>query len=125
MRSSDTTTAVIAAPATSITGKISFHDSPAKKITYMPAESTRMAVPRSGCFTISPTGSASKASAIRKSGTRAWPSRRWNHHASISGIAIFRISLGWITTPTLSQRVAPFLVTPITVTATSSAMPTV
>ena len=50
--------------------------------------------------------------AIAKSITRSWPSRRWNHQASISGMAIFRISLGWITMPTLSQRVAPFLVMP-------------
>ena len=103
---------------------ISFQLSPAKKITYSPAESTRIAVPRSGCLTIRPTGTARIASAIRKSGTRSCPSRRWNHQASISGIAIFRISLGWITTPTFSQRVAPFFVTPATATATSSATPT-
>ena len=47
-----------------------------------------------------------------KSSARNCPSRVWNHHASISGIAIFRISLGWITMPTLSQRVAPFFVMP-------------
>jgi hypothetical protein len=29
-----------------------------------------------------------------KSSGRSWPSRFWNHQASISGIAIFRISLG-------------------------------
>ena len=38
-------------------------------------------------------------------------------------MAIFRISLGWITTPTLIQRLAPFLVTPNTATAISSATP--
>jgi hypothetical protein len=39
---------------------------------------------------------------------RSWPSRFWNHQASIIGVAIFSISLGWITVgPTLSQRVAP------------------
>ena len=81
-------------------------------------------MPRSGCLTIRPTGTSSSSSATTKSSTRSWPSRRWNHQASISGIAIFRISLGWITTPTLSQRVAPFLVTPNTATATSSATPT-
>ena len=60
-----------------------------------------------------------------KSSGRSWPSRLWNHQASISGIAIFRISLGWITTPTLIQRLAPFLVMPNTATATSSATPSV
>ena len=123
MRSSDTTIAVIAKAASTSTGTISFHDRPAKKITYRPADSTRIAVPRSGCLTISATGTASNTSAMTKSGTRRCPSRRWNHQASISGIAIFRISLGWITRPTLSQRVAPFFVTPITATATSSATP--
>ena len=39
-------------------------------------------------------------------------------------MAIFRISLGWITMPTLSQRVAPFLVMPNSAVATSSATPT-
>ena len=38
-------------------------------------------------------------------------------------MAIFRISLGWITTPTLTHRLAPFLVMPNTATATSSATP--
>ena len=36
---------------------------------------------------------ASSSSATTKSSARSWPSRRWNHQASISGIAIFRISL--------------------------------
>jgi hypothetical protein len=45
---------------------------------------------------------------------RSCPSRRWNHQAIMSGIAIFMISLGWIVvTPMLSQRVAPFLVMPM------------
>jgi hypothetical protein len=38
-------------------------------------------------------------------------------------MAIFRISLGWITTPRLIQRWAPFLVMPNSATATSSATP--
>ena len=49
---------------------------------------------------------------MTKSSTRSWPSRRWNHQASISGMAIFRISLGWMVMPTLSQRVAPLRVMP-------------
>ena len=61
--------------------------------------------------------------ATMKSSGRNCPSRFWNHQASISGIAILRISLGWITTPTLSQRRAPFLVMPNTATAISSAHP--
>ncbi len=91
---------------------ISFHDRPAKKITASPAERTRIAVPRSGCLTIRATGTTSSSVAIAKSRMRSCPSRRWNHQASMSGMAIFMISLGWIVTPTLSQRVAPFLVTP-------------
>jgi N-glycosylase/DNA lyase len=59
-----------------------------------------------------PTGTSSRIAAITKSSTRSWPSRRWNHQASMSGIAILRISLGWIVTPTLSQRVAPLRVMP-------------
>ena len=94
MASPDITSAVMAAPASSATGMISFHDSPAKKITNSPEASTKMAVPRSGCLTMSPTGMASSASATTKSSTRRWPSRRWNHHASISGMAIFSTSLG-------------------------------
>ena len=75
---------------------------------------------------ISPTGSSSSSAATTKSGTRNWPSRRWNHQASISGMAIFMISLGWITMPTSSQRVAPFLVmpTPGSAVTINSATPT-
>ncbi len=92
-----TTSAMMpAAPSTS-TGTISFHDRPAKKITYRPADRIRIAVPRSGCLTTSPTGTSSSTAAIAKSSERSRPSRFWNHQASISGIAIFRISLGWIT----------------------------
>ncbi|MCY1306593.1 hypothetical protein D9M70_564590 [compost metagenome] len=104
-------------------GTISFHGSPAKKITARPAAITSSAVPRSGCFMMSPTGTASSNVATTKSSGRNWPSRRWNHQASISGIAILRISLGWITTPTLIQRWAPFLVMPNSATAISSATP--
>ena len=43
------------------TGTISFHDRPAKKITYRPADSIRIAVPRSGCLTIRPTGTSSSS----------------------------------------------------------------
>src|SRR5471030_2500541 len=53
------------------------------------------------------------------------PSRRWKYHASMSGIAIFMISEGWITTPTFSQRFAPLRVSPKVATAISSAMPMV
>ena len=76
-------------------------------------------------MTTSPTGTSSSRAAIAKSGACSRPSRFWNHQASIIGIAIFKISLGWITTPTLSQRVAPFLVTPKKAVATSSATPKV
>src|SRR4029078_7231758 len=52
------------------------------------------------------TGTSSSAPAIAKSRMRSCPSRRWNHHAIMSGIAIFMISLVWIVlTPMLSQRV--------------------
>ena len=74
---------------------------------------------------IRPTGTTKSTVATRKSSGRNCPSRRWNHQASISGIAIFRISLGWITMPTLSQRLAPFLVRPKIATAIRSATPTV
>jgi hypothetical protein len=87
----------------------------------MPAASTSSAVPRSGCFMIRPTGTSSSTAATAKSSGRNWPSRFWNHQASISGMAIFRISLGWITTPMFTQRRAPFLVMPNTATAISSA----
>ena len=69
-------------------------------------------MPRSGCLTMMATGTSSSTPAITKSSTRSWPSRRWNHQASMSGMAILRISLGWIVTPMLSQRVAPLRVTP-------------
>ena len=94
-------------------------------MTDRPAASTSSAVPRSGCFMISPTGTASSTPATRKSSGRSCPSRFWNHQASISGMAIFRISLGWMMMPTLSQRRAPFLVMPKTATAISSTTPTV
>ena len=83
-----------------------------------------MAVPKSGWRMMSPTGTPSNTAATKKSSGRNWPSRFWNHQASISGTAILRISLGWITMPTLSQRRAPFLVRPNTATATKSATPT-
>ncbi len=104
-------------------GATSFQGRPAKKITDSPAASTSSEVPRSGCFMISPTGISSSTPATMKSSGRNWPSRFWNHQASISGMAILRISLGWITTPTLIQRCAPFLVMPNSATATSSATP--
>ena len=74
---------------------------------------------------IRPTGTMSSAPATTKSSARSWPSRFWNHQASISGVAIFSSSLGWITTPTLIQRCAPFLVMPNSATPTSSATPSV
>jgi hypothetical protein len=70
-------------------------------------------------------GKATMAPAAAKSSPRNWPSRRWNHQASISGMAIFRISEGWITMPILSQRVAPFLVMPNSAVASSSITPAV
>ncbi len=72
---------------------------------------------------IRPTGTASSKVATAKSSGRNCPSRRWNHQASISGIAIFNISLGWITMPMLIQRVAPFFVMPNSATAISSVTP--
>ncbi|MNT44081.1 hypothetical protein D3C72_1805900 [compost metagenome] len=72
---------------------------------------------------ISPTGTTKMAKAIRKSVARNAPSRRWNHQASISGMAILSSSLGWMTIPMLTQRCAPFLVMPNSATATSSATP--
>ena len=74
---------------------------------------------------IRPMGTASRAKATTKSTGRVCPSRRWNHQASISGVAIFSSSLGWITTPTLIQRCAPFLVMPNSATATSRPTPRV
>ena len=74
----------------------------------------------------SAAGTSSSTAPITKSLTWTWPSRFWNHQASISGVAIFRISLGWITSgPIASQRVAPLRVTPKIAVATSSASPTV
>ena len=84
-----------------------------------------MAVPRSGCFTIKATGTKSNRPATKKSSGRNWPSRFWNHHANIKGMAIFMISLGWMTKPILSQRLAPFLVKPNKATAINKATPTV
>jgi len=72
---------------------------------------------------ISPTGIASSSPAAAKSSGRRVPSRFWNHQASISGMAILRISLGWMTMPRFTQRCAPFLVMPNRATATSSATP--
>ena len=110
-------------PPISTGGRISFQDRPAKKITDSPAASTSSEVPRSGCFMTRPTGTASSRPAAAKSSGRSVPSRFWNHQASISGMAILRISLGWMTMPTLIQRVAPFLVMPNSATATSRATP--
>ena len=120
---SNVTSRTMPTTATTKGGMISFHDRPAKKITASPAAITSREVPRSGCFMISPTGTASSTAATMKSSGRSCPSRFWNHQASMSGIAIFRISLGWITTPTSIQRLAPFLVMPNTATATSRATP--
>ena len=75
-------------------GTISFQGRPAKKITARPAAITSSEVPRSGCFMISPTGTSSSTKAITKSMARRWPSRIWNHQASISGVAIFSSSDG-------------------------------
>ncbi len=63
------------------------------------------------------------ANATTKSAGRKAPSRRWNHQASISGIAIFSSSLGWMTMPRFTQRCAPFLVMPNSATAISKATP--
>ena len=60
-----------------------------------------------------------------KSNQRSALSRFWKYHASISGIAIFISSDGWITMPTLSQRRAPLRISPNIATAISSATPTV
>ena len=61
-----------------------------------------------------------------KSGQRRMPSRFWNHHASISGVAILSSSEGWICVmPMFSQRVAPFFVTPNSAVAISSPTPSV
>ena len=106
-------------------GAIHFQPTPAKKITDSPAKSTSIAVPKSGWRMMRPTGTASSTPATAKSSGRNWPSRFWNHQASIKGMAIFMISLGWITTPILSQRRAPFLVTPKIATAINSATPMV
>ncbi len=51
--------------------------------------------------------------------------RFWKYQASISGMAIFMISEGWMSTPTCSQRRAPFLMMPNTATAMSSVTPKV
>ena len=72
---------------------------------------------------ISPTGTASSAKAPMKSIGRVCPSRRWNHQAIISGVAIFSNSLGWMTMPTLSQRVAPLRVMPKNSTPSNSTTP--
>ena len=69
-----------------------FHGSPAKKITNEPAASTSSAVPRSGCLTISPTGTSTISAATTKSSVRRLPSRLWKYHASISGRPSFMIS---------------------------------
>jgi len=53
------------------------------------------------------------------------PERCWKYQASISGMAIFMISDGWMSKPTCSQRRAPFLITPNRNTATSSPTPNV
>mmetsp|Transcript_37511 Transcript_37511/g.87372 ORF Transcript_37511/g.87372 Transcript_37511/m.87372 type:complete len:317 (+) Transcript_37511:1514-2464(+) len=126
MRSSLSTRAAAPLAASTSAGRISFHGRPAKKITYSPAASTRMPVPRSGCLAISRKGSSSSANAAMKSGQRSRPSRFWNHQASISGTASLSSSDGWICVmPMLSQRVAPFFVTPNSAVATSSITPTV
>ena len=52
-------------------GTISFHDRPAKKITARPAASTSSEVPRSGCFMIRPTGTASRTKETTKSSGRS------------------------------------------------------
>ena len=74
---------------------------------------------------IRPTGIISSRLAIRNSCQRVMPSRFWKNHASISGIAIFMISDGWITMPRSIQRREPFLTRPNRATATSRAIPSV
>ena len=74
---------------------------------------------------IRPTGTASKTPATTKSSGLSWPSRFWNHQASIMGTASFKISLGWMTMPRFNQRVEPFRVMPNRATATSRMTPTV
>ena len=94
-------------------------------MTDVPAAKIKRAVPKSGCRMIRATGNPNNTAATPKSSGRNWPSRFWNHQASISGMAILRISLGWMMTPTLIQRRAPFLVMPNTATAISKAKPTI
>ena len=101
-------------------GRISFHDSPAKKMTKKPAKKISRPVPRSGCLATSRKGTSTSTKALAMSPVCPRPSRRWNHHAAISGVAIFRISLGWMTMPTLSQRRAPLFVGSMPKAAVSS-----
>ncbi len=104
---------------------MSFQLRPAKKMTARPEAITSSVVPRSGCSRMSAMGTASRPPATMKSVALSWPSRRWNHQASIMGMAIFMISLGWITvTPMSSQRCAPFRMTPANSTPSSRATPT-
>jgi hypothetical protein len=74
---------------------------------------------------INPIGTSSSSVATTNSCQRIMFSRFWKNHASISGAAIFMISDGWITTPTLTQRRAPFLMMPNSATAISSDSPIV
>ncbi len=56
---------------------------------------------------------------------RSVASYLWKYQASISGIAIFMISAGWMRVmPRSSQRLAPLTLIPTRKTATSSRTPT-
>ena len=73
---------------------------------------------------MSATGSTSRMPATAKSSGLSCPSRRWNHQASISGMAIFMSSLGWMTVmPTSSQRCEPLRMMPKNSTPSSSITP--
>ena len=95
---------------------------PPRKITNMPAEDTRMAVPRSGCLAMSTVGMAMIMSAVttfmKRGGRLCFPIRA----ATVIGMTIFRNSEGWIRMkPILSQRCAPLLISPKNITARSMA----
>ncbi|MNT17009.1 hypothetical protein D3C72_1521380 [compost metagenome] len=103
-----------------------FHDRPARKMTVKPAATTNSAVPRSGWRAIRYTGTSSSTAAIRNDFQRRAPALCWKNQASISGVAIFRNSDGWMSiTPICSQRRAPSLMVPNSATATSRITDTV
>ena len=103
---------------------MTFQDSPAKYSTKNPDAPIMSAVPRSGCLSISHTGSAISSAATTKSTNRTRASCFWKYHATTSGSAIFISSEGWNRPmPTLSQRREPLTTVPPSATAHSSNMP--